>query len=130
MAPEMLGGDGATLSARTDVYLLGAILHEVVTGRPPHVSQSVRELFESVLRSTPSLPADVPGELTQLICACLSRQPEQRPASALEVRLGLERFLEHQGSRELVEQVLEFTFSKGQELIRRAVVWPSAVLEP
>jgi hypothetical protein len=104
MAPEMVGGAGAQLSGRTDVYLLGAILHEVVTGKPPHVRPSTPEMFESVLRSTPMLPANVPGELAELIRRCMARAPEARPGSALEVRQALEQFLEHQGSRELVEQ--------------------------
>ena len=36
MAPEMLGGDGAEISPRTDVYLLGAVLYEILAGRAPH----------------------------------------------------------------------------------------------
>ncbi len=104
MAPEMVGGAGAQLSGRTDVYLLGAILHEVVTGKPPHLRPSTPEMFESVLRSTPTLPSNVPGELAELILRCMARAPEARPESALEVRQALEQFLEHQGSRELVEQ--------------------------
>lgn len=104
MAPEMLGGDGAVLSAATDVYLLGAVLHEVVTGRPPHLRATTAELFESVMRSTPALPDDVPAELAALIRRCLSRVPADRPSSALEVRQALEAFVEHQGSRELEQQ--------------------------
>ncbi|MBL8919943.1 MAG: protein kinase [Myxococcaceae bacterium] len=112
MAPEMIGGDGATLSARTDVYLLGAILHEVVTGAPPHLRDTPQQMFESVVRSAPQLPDDSPRELADLIRRCMARDPSSRPGSALEVRHALESFLEHQGSRELEQQ----SRARGQEL--------------
>lgn len=104
MAPEMLGGDGAVLSAATDVYLLGSILCEVVSGRPPHLRGTTQQMFQSVLRSEPEIPGDVPAELELLIRRCMARTPSVRLASALDVRLALEAFLEHQGSRELEQQ--------------------------
>ncbi len=103
MAPEMLG-EGGVISARTDVYLLGAVLHEVVTGRPPHGGEGLQAVLQSVLASRPALPPEAPAELAELLTRCLSADPAQRPASALEVRLALEAFLEHQGSRELSTQ--------------------------
>ncbi|MDX2009132.1 MAG: serine/threonine-protein kinase [Myxococcaceae bacterium] len=107
MAPEMLGGEGATLSPRTDVYLLGSVLFEVATGQPPHLKGSIKEMVASVLASAPTLPEDVPDELGALIRSCMAQRPEARPGSALEVRLALEAFLEHQGSRELAAQSAE-----------------------
>ncbi len=106
MAPEMMGLDGATLSPATDVYLLGAILFEVVTGHAPHLAKSIPELVESVARAELKVPAEVPSELAELIEHCLRRVPSQRPANALEVKTAIEAFLEHQGSRELMQQSL------------------------
>ncbi|HLU49460.1 MAG TPA: serine/threonine-protein kinase, partial [Planctomycetota bacterium] len=48
MAPEMLGGSGRRLSERTDVYLLGGILYEILTGEPPHNGSTLKEIFHSV----------------------------------------------------------------------------------
>jgi serine/threonine-protein kinase len=104
MAPEMLGGAGASLSERTDVYLLGAMLFEVLSGKPPHSASTPHELFEVVRRSKPNLPADAPDELAALVRACMSVSPADRPASALAVRRSLEAFLEHQGSNALAAQ--------------------------
>ncbi len=104
MAPEMLGGDGAVLSAATDVYLLGSILCEVVSGRPPHLRSAPHQMFQSVLTSEPELPSDMPAELELVIRRCMAREPSSRPQSALDVRVSLEAFLEHQGSRELEQQ--------------------------
>jgi serine/threonine-protein kinase len=103
MAPEMLGG-GAELSARTDVYLLGATLHEVLTGRPPHECTSLEQFVASVTASVVTLPAAVPAELATLVRRCMMVEPHARPASALEVRTALEDFLSHQGSLMLTRQ--------------------------
>ncbi|CAN5322672.1 hypothetical protein BH09MYX1_BH09MYX1_51060 [soil metagenome] len=103
MAPEMLGAEGDVLTARTDVYLLGAILYEIVCGRAPHQGSSVEALITSVLLSAPAFPHDGNAELVTIARACMARDPDARPESALAVRLMLEDFLEHQGSVELTE---------------------------
>jgi hypothetical protein len=78
MAPEMLGTPGARLSARTDVYLLGAMLFEVLVGRAPHQATSPRDLFDVVLRSEPALPDTVPSELAALVRRAMRAAPDQR----------------------------------------------------
>lgn len=104
MAPEMLGGVGASITERTDVYLLGSMLFEVLTGRAPHRGDTPHQLVSHVLRSSPTLPATVPEELADLVVCCMKPQPEDRPPSALEVRRRLEAFVEHQGSLALATQ--------------------------
>jgi serine/threonine-protein kinase len=96
MAPEMLGG--GRLEERTDVYLLGAILHEILVGRPPHVGDSFRAIVASILRSPPSFPDEVPPELATIASRALGRKPEDRFASAEEVRDRVEWYLRHRGS--------------------------------
>lgn len=104
MAPEMIGAPGMEITPRTDVYLLGAMLFEVLTGRAPHRGAHPTALFESVLRSEPELPTDAPEELAALVRRCMNKDAALRPASALEVRLALESFVQHQGSLVLAQQ--------------------------
>jgi eukaryotic-like serine/threonine-protein kinase len=96
MAPEMLGALGS-LGVHTDVYLLGALLHEVLTGAPPHTG-SFKQIVGSILLSTFTYGADVPKELADIARRAMSRQPEERFSSADELRLRLEWYLRHRGS--------------------------------
>jgi eukaryotic-like serine/threonine-protein kinase len=96
MAPEMLGALGS-LGVHTDVYLLGALLHEVLTGEPPHTG-SFKQIVGSILLSTFAYGAEVPKELADIARRAMSRQPEERFASADELRLRLEWYLRHRGS--------------------------------
>lgn len=99
MAPEMLGAlEGAKLGERTDVYLLGAILHEILVGGPPHQGGSFKEILTSVLISSPSYPDGVPTELAAIARRAMERRPEARFASAEELRQRIEWYLRHRGS--------------------------------
>ncbi len=104
MAPEMLGGQHAVISPQTDVYLLGAVLCELLTGKAPHDASTPERLAQSVLASAPVLPDSAPLELAALARLCMSADPAQRPESALAVRVALEDFLAHLGSLELTTQ--------------------------
>jgi serine/threonine-protein kinase len=97
MAPEMLGAMGP-LSERTDVYLLGAILFEILTARTPHQGAEFRQIAASILLSTPQFPPGVPKELAAIATRAMSRVPEDRYASASELRERLEWYLRHRGS--------------------------------
>jgi eukaryotic-like serine/threonine-protein kinase len=99
MAPEMLICE--EISERTDVYLLGAVLFELLTGDPPHRGATSQALLASILVSEVSVPPSVPAELADLLNACLSRDPAARPESAHAVRLRIDAFLEHRGSTAL-----------------------------
>ncbi|MFW6051949.1 MAG: serine/threonine-protein kinase [Myxococcota bacterium] len=104
MAPEMLGGDRPALSPRTDVYLLGAILYEILTGLPPHDGDNPAKVIQSVLASEPRVPEDAPSELAAICRRAMARDPGARFASAEELRLAVRRFLDHRGSARLAEQ--------------------------
>jgi eukaryotic-like serine/threonine-protein kinase len=96
MAPEMLGALGK-LSERTDVYLLGAILHEILSGAPPHTG-TFKQIVGSILMSTFTYGATVPRELAEIARRAMSREPDARFASAEQLRLRLEWYLGHRGS--------------------------------
>lgn len=103
LAPEMvLGG---RVDARTDVYLLGATLHEILTRTFRHSGNDLHALLLAAALSEPvEYGADVPEELALLCNRATSRDPEQRPSSALEVRDAVMDYVRHRGSVTLTRE--------------------------
>ena len=104
MAPEMTTGHGP-IDERTDVYLLGAILHELLTGAPPHQGANVPAVLMRAFVSTPPKYSDaIPEELAQIATRAMAREPEERFPSVQAMRSALTRYLEHRGSLILTRQ--------------------------
>ena len=102
MAPEMLGALGK-LSELTDIYLLGAILHEILTGAPPH-NGTFKQIVGSILLSTFEYDVTVPKDLADIARRAMSREPEKRFGTAEELRLRIEWYLRHRGSLAISEE--------------------------
>ncbi len=103
MAPELALGAGEQLSPQTDVYLLGAILHEVVTGAPPHVAPHVMARLYHAFTSAPHpYGQEVPAELAAILHRALHREPAERFATTAALREALETFLAQRVADELV----------------------------
>src|SRR3954469_23565227 len=83
MAPEQLAADGR-VSERTDIYALGVILYELVTGQPHHLSRSADPSSRLSL-----LAPDVDPLLERAILKAISRNPRDRPGTALEMAAAL-----------------------------------------
>lgn len=99
MAPEMVAADPALVTPRTDVYLLGATLHEVLTGRERHDGHDIYSVFGAATESAAAeYPAEIPPELASIVNRACSRDPEDRYGSVVELRQALTDFLEHRGS--------------------------------
>ena len=102
MAPEMVAGEA--IDAQTDVYLLGATLHEVLTKHMPHEGDTMRDVLAHAALSDPYEYADsVPQELADLCHRAMAQERVNRPKSALEVRQSLLEFLRHRSSIELAD---------------------------
>jgi serine/threonine protein kinase len=94
LAPEMARGEPALVDARTDVYLLGATLYEIVTGRMPHEAPTpVAALVHALVGEIPPLPEDLAPELAGLIRASMAAERDARTASAEAFRVGLMQFV-------------------------------------
>jgi serine/threonine-protein kinase len=108
MAPEMVRGDLAHIDARTDVYLLGATLHALLTGASRHRGASLHDVLQAAQESAPFAYApEVPAELAAICNRATAASPADRFASALELRLALASFRRHQGSIGLSDRAAE-----------------------
>ena len=97
LAPEQTRGEGAILSPATDVYSLGALLFELLTGRPPFRDASVARTVERIGSSRPPLPSalqpGLPLALDYICAKCLEKMPAARYANTQELASDLRRFL-------------------------------------
>jgi serine/threonine-protein kinase len=97
MAPEQARGDPSAIGPLTDVYALGAILYECLTGRPPFRGADAVQTIVHVVTAEPVAPRalvpQVPIDLETVAMRCLSKEPAKRYPSAAALAEDLERFL-------------------------------------
>jgi serine/threonine-protein kinase len=93
MAPEQASGDPAT-DHRADIYSLGCVAHELLTGAAPFAGRPVHQLFAAHLNETPApvdkQRADTPRALAQLVARCMEKDPARRPQNAREMLQALD----------------------------------------
>ena len=112
MPPEQLRSP-RKVDARADIFALGAILYELLSGRPVYEANSVSELYGLVAAAAPppalsAVRQDVPAEVEAAIYRCLAKDPADRPQNVGELAILLAPFAPKQGalSLERIERVL------------------------
>ncbi len=89
MSPEQVRGE--SVDARSDLFSVGIVVYEMLTGRPPFNRDTAAETMTAILKSDPDpLPADVPLALARIASRCLEKTREMRFQSARDLAFGLE----------------------------------------
>lgn len=129
LAPEMVSGDGSQLGVHSDIFLLGAILHQILTGKPRYEGSSVYETLFAAYACEPwEYSADLPAELVAICRKATAREPKGRHGTAQELRRELLTYLQHRASMDLLETArgLRQDLDAAVDLARSLQAQPSA----
>jgi TolB-like protein/Tfp pilus assembly protein PilF len=119
MAPEQAAGEHTKLSSSTDVYGLGAVLYQLLTGHPPFAGGTTYETIKLLLDTEPRQPRQinpkVDRDLSTICVKCVEKDPKRRYASALALAEDLEHWLKH----EPIQARRTGLFTRGRKWVRR-----------
>src|SRR5438477_1855139 len=119
MAPEQAVGNNAAISSVTDVYGLGAVLYQLLTGQPPFAGGTTYETIKLLLDTEPRQPRvfnpKIDRDLSTICLKCLEKDPKRRYSSALALAEDLDRWLKHEPIRARRTGV----FTRGKKWVRR-----------
>ena len=106
MAPELAIGPLEAIGCPSDIYLLGAILYECVTGRPPHTGKNARECLKAAARNE-IVPTEKRGELADVALRAMATEPASRYASVQDFQAAIRDYQAHSESIALSERAAE-----------------------
>jgi TolB-like protein/predicted Ser/Thr protein kinase len=119
MAPEQAVGNNAGVTRATDIYGLGAVLYQLLTGHPPFAGGTTYETVRLVLDTEPRQPRlwnrKIDRDLAIICLKCLEKDPLRRYSSALALAEDLERWLKHEPIRARRTGI----FTRGRKWVRR-----------
>ncbi len=116
MPPEQASGRRDQIGPHSDVYALGAILYELLTGQPPFQSSNPMDTLLKVIEADPIAPRarnpEIPPDLETICLKCLEKSPQRRYPSARDLAEDLDRFIRH-----------EPVHARPASLVRKAASW-------
>jgi len=119
MAPEQAVGNNAAVSSATDVYGLGGVLYQLLTGQPPFAGGATYETIKLLLDTEPKQPRllnpKIDRDLSTICLKCLEKDPKRRYTSALALAEDLEHWLKH----EPIQARHTGIFARGKKWVRR-----------
>ncbi len=119
MSPEQAVGNNAAISNATDVYGLGAVFYQLLTGQPPFAGGATYETIKLLLDTEPKQPRllnpKIDRDLSTICLKCLEKDPKRRYSSALALAEDLERWLKH----EPIQARHTGVFTRGRKWVQR-----------